>query len=112
MQGGPAKRLVFRRGSISAVQSDVEEDRLDEMLVKLKLISEAQLEELLATFGDVEPDDRQLARALSTSGHVLPLQVYWAAVYQAQGAVHGLFGLTGARLHWRGGLPPRRIAPR
>jgi CheY-like chemotaxis protein len=103
---GPAKRVVFRQGAIAAVQSDVEEDRLSDMLVRLHLISESELDGILQTFGGVEPDDCALARAIVGSGQVMPLQVYWAAVYQAQAAVHGLFGMVGAKLTWTGGEEP------
>lgn len=96
--GGPAKRLTLQAGSVVAVESEIEEDRLADVVSRLGVVDAAQLEEAVSSVGDA--DDRALLRTLLERGAWTAEQAYWAHVVQARLAVSGLLGLASASLDW------------
>jgi CheY-like chemotaxis protein len=97
--GEPPRTLWLRDGSIVSVRSQAEEDRLSHVLARMAVVDEVALHEAVTALGE-DATDEDLARHLVAHELLSPTEVYWAAVYQAHGAVHDVLGLVPGSLEW------------
>lgn len=104
---GETKKIDFRRGLVTWVESDAAADRLGAMIERMELLPAETLAGLLAEVGD-DPRDAALGRLLIDRGALGPSELYWAAVYQAHGAVHSLLERPAAGMEW---LPGHEGSP-
>ena len=104
------KVLWMREGDLVAVESERESDRLSHMLARMQVVDQPALDDVVAALGKGHADVL-LVRTLIDRELLSPTEGYWAAVYQAHGAVHDELRNIPLNVEWTArDLDPRMVA--
>lgn len=88
--GNTVRRLFFRQGDVIFASSNLDQERMGDMLLDIGKISRSQFDESVEM---MRKTGKRQGTVLVELGHLSPSELVWSVQYQVEKIIHNLFGL-------------------
>lgn len=96
--GNAARKVFFKQGDVIFASSNLEEERMGDILLDIGKISRAQFDESVEMMAKT---GKRQGTVLVELGHLNPAELIWAVQYQVEKIVHNLFSAGSGRFVFR-----------